>query len=377
MRNGIVWWTRPTALVAAFLVAACGMESRRGSGGGTGGGGGEGGGGGYPEQLECEPGCPAGRTCEVGECIPGTPAHVFGRSLGERELHFIDSLKIENEGATAQTVIARVELQGYSEPGEQRVDLGAFETKTVPADVTFDFDKLYSVTTPVMAAVRVQLLQGGEVVDVHSRQVAVEPKNKISWFREKSDGTIVDLRPFVVVMVTPHDRDNQIETLISEAVAYTERGAIVGYEPGGTGDFIVDEVEAVFSALRARGMTYTNVPGAYFDGAQNVKLPAESLATGSQNCIDGTLVFASAFEAMGLQPIIVFKTGHAFVGVRLAPGGDIVVFVETTMVSAAEPQAALEKGLEQWEELLQGGDPFFLAVDVHSYRQVGLTPLNE
>jgi len=142
------------------------------------------------------------------------------------------------------------------------------------------------------------------------------------------------------------------------------------------GEYIVDEVKAIFQALKARGMTYTNVPGSYFDGSQNVKLPAESLTTGSQNCIDGTLVFASAFEAMGLEPAIIFKTGHAFVGVRLAPGGDRGVFLETTMVSRGTADEAVEKGAEQWEQLQQGEDPQFLWADVKALRQLGFTPIN-
>jgi hypothetical protein len=80
---------------------------------------------------------------------------------------------------------------------------------------------------------------------------------------------------------------------------------MIGYQ-GGTVESAVDQARAVYEGLQARNIVYTNVGGSFFDGAQNVKLPAQSLTTGSANCIDGALVFASAFEAMGMQPVLIF-----------------------------------------------------------------------
>jgi hypothetical protein len=103
---------------------------------------------------------------------------------------------------------------------------------------------------------------------------------------------------------------------------------------------------AIFLALKARGMQYVHVPQALFANAQNVKFPVESLATASANCIDGTLVFASALESMQMRPGIVTLSDHAFIAVLADPSADPCNIanwlpMETTMVSSASPVAAV------------------------------------
>jgi hypothetical protein len=107
-----------------------------------------------------------------------------------------------------------------------------------------------------------------------------------------------------------------------------------------------DQLAAIFLALQKMGLTYVSVTADFFDGAQNVKFPSESLATTSANCIDGALVFASALEAIGMRPAIVFLPGHAIVAVLTDPNADPCSLknwlpIETTMVSNSTPTEAV------------------------------------
>jgi hypothetical protein len=149
-----------------------------------------------------------------------------------------------------------------------------------------------------------------------------------------------------------------------------------------------DQLAAIFLALQARGMQYVNVPQDFFLGAQNVRYPAESLATASANCIDGSLVFASALEAMGMRPGIVMVPGHAFVAVLPDPDADPCQVdnwlpIETTMIAGATPLEAVEADLARHMPGVKAvfasqcpvpatGEP--MIVDVHSLRTVGLKP---
>jgi hypothetical protein len=119
-------------------------------------------------------------------------------------------------------------------------------------------------------------------------------------------------------------------------------------DPSLTG--VIDQMGAIFLALKARGMQYVDVRQDFFVGAQNVKFPVESLATASANCIDGTLVFASALESMNMRPGIVVMTDHAFVAVLAGTTADPCTVgnwipIETTMVSSATPVAAVKEDL--------------------------------
>jgi len=136
---------------------------------------------------------------------------------------------------------------------------------------------------------------------------------------------------------------------------------------------IIAQATALYDALKNRGMIYTSVGGSLLDGSQNVKLPAESLNTGSSNCIDGTLVFASAFEALGMEPLIIFKPGHAFVGLRIGSGSDQALFIETTMISLNSAEEAMQYGLQEFQDFDESS---WLVVDVVAMRGQGLIPMN-
>jgi len=139
------------------------------------------------------------------------------------------------------------------------------------------------------------------------------------------------------------------------------------------------ELAAIFDALHARGLVYVNVPGSFFDGSQNVKLPAQSLGTGSSNCIDGTLLFASALEALGMEPGIVIVPGHAFVAVAPYPGAPFSIFLETTMVASGDSDSAFEAAEERyWAEAARAiTSPWTmpLIINVAKARELGLTPM--
>lgn len=141
----------------------------------------------------------------------------------------------------------------------------------------------------------------------------------------------------------------------------------------GVNDASYDQLAAIYSALAARGTVYTNVPSSYFESSQNVKSPAESLASGSQNCIDGSLVVASALEALGMQPAIAIVPGHAFVAVRMYddPSSPWLP-IETTMVATQPAGIAYSTALDEWNAAAAAGNLDLL--DIKALREAGVLP---
>jgi hypothetical protein len=141
-------------------------------------------------------------------------------------------------------------------------------------------------------------------------------------------------------------------------------------------DVVRDLLTSVFSALRKLGVTYTSVTNTFFDGWQHVRRVSESVQALSANCIDGTLVFASVAELLGVEPVLIFRTGHAYVGVRSAPGSPIIWPIETTLVgnSAATPLDAYITAINNRANDT-ATDPSYQEVDVATARQAGITPL--
>ena len=141
-------------------------------------------------------------------------------------------------------------------------------------------------------------------------------------------------------------------------------------------------LESLFETLRDYGMNYTSISGSVFPATQTVRLPADTITQGSGNCIDGTFVFASALEAMGLEPLLVFVPGHAFVGVWDGCSSEVdcglsdrnVWYLETTMVgSQASFWNAYMSGLEEYNDNDQQGDADL--IDVKEMRDEGIWPV--
>jgi len=130
---------------------------------------------------------------------------------------------------------------------------------------------------------------------------------------------------------------------------------------------------AIFDTLKAMGVTYVNTPADFFEAAQHIKYPAETLGDLSGNCVDGAVLFASAFEAIGMKAHVAIVPGHAFVAVELWDDEARFVPVETTMVGGPATAAeAIQKGLEEWSQHFQQGT--LEDVSVPACRAAGITP---
>ena len=113
-------------------------------------------------------------------------------------------------------------------------------------------------------------------------------------------------------------------------------------------DNVLDYLQIIYTHLQDEGINYISVSDTWFDLAQQCLLPDEVIANGGGNCIDGTLLFASLLEQIGVRPIITFVPGHAFISVDSGPsGGNTVWSLETTaMGTGADFWDALSAGLE-------------------------------
>jgi hypothetical protein len=135
-----------------------------------------------------------------------------------------------------------------------------------------------------------------------------------------------------------------------------------------------DALRSVFVALQKLNTKYSNITDTFFNDWQHVRRPREVLGALSANCLDGSMLFASVLELVGMEPVIVTKTGHAYVGVRSGPGSSLIWPVETTMVGSATFDQAFDTALKEFvaDEKM---DPKFRVVDIKAMRARGVLPL--
>ncbi len=132
------------------------------------------------------------------------------------------------------------------------------------------------------------------------------------------------------------------------------------------------QVKALYETIKQNGMNYVHTPVSFAPGqSQRVKRPSDTIKLKGGNCIDGSVLFASCFEAIGFEPLIVIIPGHAFAGVRTWADSNNYIFIETTVVSKLNFGQALIPQQRVFSEYKDG----LKIIDIKKARGLGIKPL--
>ena len=152
---------------------------------------------------------------------------------------------------------------------------------------------------------------------------------------------------------------------------------------------------AIWAAVAQHRLTYVEPPASFERQGQKIRTPGDVLEAGLATCLDTTVLFASALEQIGLNPLIAFTEGHAFCGLWLQPQHlpalttddcseirkhvdlkELVLF-ETTLATGNPPakfSQALEAGNRHIAEAVETN--FVYAMDIRRARQQQISPLS-
>jgi len=151
---------------------------------------------------------------------------------------------------------------------------------------------------------------------------------------------------------------------------------------------------AIWSAVAERALTYANPPRSFELVGQKTRRPATVLADGLATCLDSTLLFAAAIEAVGLNPVIVMLDGHCFAGawlvqktfhrliesdcseIRKAIAANELVTFETTLITH-RPPARFEDAARTAAAATSESEEarFIAAIDIARARMAQIRPL--
>ncbi len=151
---------------------------------------------------------------------------------------------------------------------------------------------------------------------------------------------------------------------------------------------------AIWSAVAGHRLTYAEPPRSFEKTGQKVRLPSTILRDGLATCFDSSLMFASALEAVGLNPFVVLLDGHSFTGVwlirksfpnlletdasevRKALAAREAITFETTAITHSPP-ATFETAvtLARKATTEQEEDRFVAAIDIARARSSQILPL--
>jgi hypothetical protein len=280
-------------------------------------------------------------------------------------------------------------VSSYTESDIKTVTIGAGQTIAVGQDppLSPSVFGLLNENRNAMLYVRVDYLKQGEkrLIYEDTSPLTLYSRDNFPWnVPGFHNGTV-----FLGTMVTPNDP--AIDELLRVAADYIPGGAIVkGYkEPDDASHSVWDRMKAIYEAVSDHyNVTYVAagvdfVPKSEEEQGftmQRLKLPREVLSSRSGMCVETSLLFASAFENIGLRPIIVTVPGHVYVAVPISWDSEIYYVLETTMVSRYSFEDAISKGNEEFTD--EAKEPLaadrlddYFWLDVQAVREEGIVPM--
>jgi hypothetical protein len=143
-----------------------------------------------------------------------------------------------------------------------------------------------------------------------------------------------------------------IDEILKDALAHNAVDKFVGYD--GDKQEVYRQIFAIWNSLQRKGIKYSNIvtPSGFSKTilSQHVRLPDESFNNSQANCVDGSVLLASALYKIGMCPVLVLKPGHMFLGVHTDKNMceqrnlQDVAFIETTAVGQITPLDRFQRG---------------------------------
>jgi hypothetical protein len=276
--------------------------------------------------------------------VPSGVAHL----LNVKETPLV-SYEIKNTGDDWVRLRLVAFVEGFSARSVDTVEIAAGKSASLAQLPTFFPDKLAHVTEMTRATLNIQI----DDLDGKTEQQSTFPiwlMARTSAFNSIYDPANYewkDISYYYGAWITPNAPE--IMNLLRRAADKHPQKSLAGYQVNEAG--VREQVKAIYDTLREEKILYIHSVvsfGASEEQAmQRVRLPRESLATKSANCIDGTVLMASVLEAASINPGIVLVPGHAFLAWQTKPDDREWDFVETTMLSTHNFEEARKEGVRQ------------------------------
>jgi very-short-patch-repair endonuclease len=315
----------------------------------------------------------------------------LGYASIQNSVPVIRSLRLTNHGEDAleglEVLIAC--NPGFAQGTKLRFDrLAAGETRRIsPIELQPDHSYLADLVESVNASVTVSVLAGSNEIATKSQSIQILAYDQ--WAGTRA------LPELLAAFCMPNNP--AIDVLIGKASKllrsqYNEL-SMNGYQSKSR-DVVWKQVSAIYSTISAENLQYAEPPASFGRDGQKIRTADRILEGRIATCLDLTMLFCSCIEQAGLRPVVLFKEGHAWVGVWLhsacfpdpllddvqavrkrVDSGEFLAFETTGIAEHHTRRFSLRIALERGQEHLQEKDSFRYAIDIHRAREVQIKPL--
>lgn len=309
----------------------------------------------------------------------------------QNSLPLITEIELRN---TSQQSLCELELVLTSSPGfliERTwfIDKLAADAQMILEDIRVELNAefLRAIHESLLGEITFTLKAGTEVLDTKTEKVELLAKDE--WV-----GTRI-LPEILAAFVQPNDA--AVQGILRDTSKILEAGgqlaSIEGYQSKNPRRVAII-ISALWSAVCKLDLSYANPPASFEEEGQRVRLPSKIAKTRLATCLDTSLLFASCLEQSGLNALVIFTKGHAFVGCWLGNEdlsatliydaqalrkrcqlNELIVF-ETTLCTH-KPPAKFSLAKQEAEDKLNSDADFVLAIDIKRARAARIKPLSD
>jgi hypothetical protein len=275
-----------------------------------------------------------------GDVFPAFANYASLRSPDQRSWGVV-SVTISNPTETLVRERISVSVPGWSDEEVQIVDLAAGVSRKLIFAPSFQA-RFYQNREIVAATARINIFDNsGQVLYSSTVPLRLRAAEDMFW------GKNFQYAPFIASWVMPHD--SRVEQVLSRAKELVPGRRLPGYEewktPQQQEQSTYIQARAIYDALQRQGVSYVKSSltfGKNPANSQRVRTPHDSIDQSSANCIDGVVLFASALENLGMEPVVLIVPGHAYVGVRVAQKLNKYLYVDTALTGRAPFARAIQ-----------------------------------
>jgi hypothetical protein len=271
--------------------------------------------------------------------------------------------------------------------------------------IKYRFTKLAEVTqaTPVSMTFRLQI---GNDVDEQTATVMLRPIHDCPFLVQEGDLVLNTSFTFAAYVNEQHPF---LDKLLREALDIGIVESFSGYQQDEAE--VIRQVYSIWDALVTRDVRYSSITAtsvkAQTVASQHVRLIEESLNNSQANCVDGSVLLASALRKIGIEPFLVLVPGHCYVGFYVDEQKENMLAIETTMLGDSyggddeyDAMDLLEESVdeeerydESWasfssaivagttsleehsEKLASDSEPEYMLIDIDKARDRGILPI--
>lgn len=311
-------------------------------------------------------------------------------SMVHNRIRFLKRLTIENKlDTTLENLMIKIYCdEEYLKPFEMQVKTlkGNKKYELRDLEINVNFNKLYELSARVITNLNI------EIIDEHNQVLAKKTKELIFLGKDEWNG----MPHLLCSFITPENvKVKELITLAHEEYKqlYDGDASWSAYQSNDK-NIVLKQIQAIYQALWKQQITYKVTSSTDMLSVQRIAIPNEVLSDKMGACLDLSITFASALEAIGLNPLIVLISGHAFVGCWLindlysemicydedtlqkycASGIDDMIFLETTLV-CQETLVPFKEAIAKGKSKLS--QDFSCALDVRRTRLSGVMPIPE